>query len=150
LKEGYCRICEFFRKHPCLKSQEDFFEAKVHEGVSLRKLELILEAFGCKAKKDLIARHIRECIGIERTNEAKKESIKQKLRGFFIKPKELPSSCKHETTRQYYDMESEKVIIQCTKCHKILTSYDPEALERRMLKDKRNQILYEALRRNRK
>jgi len=151
-----CRICRFFQKYPYKLSEKELFEKKCREGTSLRKLELLLEAYGLKAKKDLIAKHIKVCMNVqvaqqrEIEKEIKKKGIRavgQKLRQFFVKP-ELPKTleCEHLRTTQFFDMGREEVFIKCLDCGKILGSYDPEENERRMERDPRNVILYNALR----
>lgn len=163
-KRGHCRICEFWKKYPYKVSDKELFEAKAREGVSLRKLELLLEAIGLKAKKDLIAKHIKVCMNVQvaQQRQVEKEikrkgigTLGQKLKGFFIRPS-LPSSsegCEHKRTRYSFDHNYSAetsdglVWIVCLDCHKVVRKFDPEESERRMKRNPRNLVIYEALRR---
>jgi len=116
---GHCRICEYWKKYPYKVSEKELFNKKCREGTSLRKLELLLEAFGLKARKDLIRKHISVCMDIQVSQQRAEEkgkhisvcmdiqvsqqraeekgikrgdlkSIGRKLNNFFIRPKEEP------------------------------------------------------------
>jgi len=152
LKKG-CRICEFFRKYPYKVNEKELFEKKCREGVSLRNLELLLEAYGCQAKKDLINRHIHECMGIEKGIQKEVKSVGKKLRNLFTKP-EIPqtSECKHLRTRYSFDHNYSSrtsdglVWIVCLECGEVISKFDPEEEERRMKKDNsKNLVLYRSL-----
>lgn len=132
-----CRICAFWEKYPYRLNDRLFFEKKCREGTSLRKLELLLESYGIRAKKDLISKHIRVCMNVQVSQQReiekgiKKEGIKRvgkKLRNFFIRPEEpkLPQACKHVATESFYDISSERIFTRCKICKALLGSADPE------------------------
>jgi len=153
-KEGYCKICQFLGDH---KYFREGFEKEVREGRSLRHLQTFLRAQGLQISKDSISNHIRKCMNLEireqRFHEKVIDKAKkpfQKLNQFWIKPSELPSECDHALTTQFMDFATERVWIKCLKCGKLLGSYDPEALEKKMESDSRNLAILEALRRRRK
>lgn len=159
-KKGYCRICEFWNKYPYKISDQEFFEAKCRQGISLRKLELLLESYGLKAKKDLINKHIHECLGIAREREIEKEvkrkTIGRKLRNFFVKPEpSLPKGCEHRRTKysfehNYSTKTSDGLVhVICLDCGAVVSKFDPELQERSMRRDPRNLVIYESLRRKR-
>lgn len=156
-----CKICRFFRETYSTKSREEIlFTQKCREGLSLRKLSLVLEALGCKANKDTVRFHIQNCLGLEireqrRTEKLieKTKKVGEKLSRFFIRP-ELPqtSECKHKRTR--YDFEnhnssmrtSDGLVWQiCLDCNQIVRKFDPEKHEKRMEKNPRNLELYRML-----
>jgi len=117
-RHGYCRICEYWTKFPYKVSEKELFNKKCREGTSLRKLELLLEAYGLKARKDLISKHIRLCMslevreqrGIERELSKEKglRGLGRKISGIFVRPEEpkLPQKCPHTST----------YILLCNKC----------------------------------
>jgi hypothetical protein len=131
-------------------------QKKCREGTSLRKLELLLEAYGLKAKKDTIQKHISICMDIQvsqqRTveKETKRKGIKklgQKLTGFFIPKREeppFPKSCPHTQTISFFDLRSERVLTKCKMCGKLLTgSVDPH---KKLKNRRRDLIIYGSLR----
>ena len=145
-----CRICRFWEKYSYRVHDKDFFEAKVRQNYSLRKLELLLESYGLKAKKDLINRHIHDCMGIESTErqEQEKEGIRNRVKQFFIRPQELPQTekCEHLRTESFWDISSERVHCRCLDCGEILGfGIDAQDNTRRMEKDSRNLLIYGAL-----
>ena len=149
-----CRICRFWEKYSYRVSERELFEKKVRESTSLRKLELLLESYGLKAKKDLINRHIHDCMGIEakeqreQEKEIKTEGIRNRVKEFFIRPQELPQTekCEHLRTESFWDISSERVHCRCLDCGEILGfGVDAQDNTRRMEKDSRNLIIYGAL-----
>ena len=153
-KQGYCKICQFLGDH---KYFREGFEKEVREGRSLRHLQTFLRAQGLQISKDSISSHIKKCMNLEireqRFHEKVIDKAKkpfQKLNQFWMKPSESPSQCKHDLTTQFFDMSSEKVYIKCSRCGKILSSFDPEHHEKKMESDSRNLAILEALRRPRK
>lgn len=153
-----CRICKFWKKYPYKLSEKHFFEAKVREGCSLRKLEVLLESYGIKAKKDLINRHIKNCMGSEvlgqRLSEKellkeKREGFTGKLRRFFNRPLPVPiPKCEHLVTENFFDMYKEVVRTRCKDCGKVLSgSIDPNSKSKRntTYRDYKSQIILEAL-----
>jgi len=130
-----CRICKFFQSHPH-KVSEEFFEQKAREGIPLRQLSLLLESYGLKVSKDLVSKHIRECLPseIREQRQAEKEhkakeskSVFKGIEDFFRPKKE---KCEHLRTMSYFDMGMERVIVQCKDCGMRLYDYDSEQEER--------------------
>jgi len=153
-KQGFCKICSWLEAH---KWNKEAFEKEVREGKSLRHLQTYLKALGLRVSKDTISAHIKRDMGLEvkeqRFHEKVIDKAKkpfQKLNQFWIKPSELPSECDHALTTQFMDFATERVWIKCLKCGKLLGSYDPEALEKKMESDSRNLAILQALRRPRK
>jgi len=153
-RKGYCRICEFWKTYPYKVSERELFNKKCREGTSLRKLELLLEAFGLKARKDLISKHIRLCMNLEVSEQrriekelAREKSFGQKVKGFFIRPKEdpiLPTECPHTNTENFFDLGSERVLTRCRKCGEILSgSFDPH---KKKTKKRNDLLILESLR----
>lgn len=157
-----CKICEFWRKYPYRLNDRLFFEKKCREGLSLRKLELLLESYGIIAKKDLISKHIRACMNVQVSQQReiekgiKREGIKvigQKLRGFFIRPELpiLPKTCEHRRTRYSFDHNYSSrtsdglVWIICLDCGEVVKKFDPQEHEERMKRDPRNRKIYRSL-----
>lgn len=149
-----CKICRFWEKFPYRVSERELFNKKCREGTSLRKLELLLEAYGLKAHKDLISKHMRVCMHVDVSTQRqiekglkKGKNIGQKLRGFFIPSKEEPmvaEACSHEVTIPVFDLNTERVFSKCRSCGKILRgSVDPH--NRRRNRD-RNLVVINALR----
>lgn len=153
-----CRICRFFEKYPYKRNDKTFFETKARQGASLRKLELLLESYGLKAKKDLINKHLKECLGFETERKIEREAkksrgvrgIPKKVKKFFVRHSEvIPQGCPHSVTVPFFSPPHERVFVKCKMCGKILTPYgiDPEEAEKRQSKDPRNKIIYASLRR---
>lgn len=155
--KNYCRICQYWRKYSYKVSEKELFEKKCRENVSLRKLELLLEAYGLQAKKDLIRKHIKNCMNLEVSEQRRKEkqlakekglkSIGKKLTGFFIPKKEdpvVPNACLHIQTRPAFDLSTEKVYAKCLKCGKVLRgSANPHGKRKARYKDR---VVLESLR----
>lgn len=154
-----CRICRFFEKYPYKRNDKTFFETKARQGASLRKLELLLESYGLKARKDLINKHLKECLGFETERKIEREAkksrgvrgIPKKVKKFFIRHSEvIPQGCLHTVTVPFFDVASEQVYVRCKMCGEILKgSIDPHEAEKRQEKDPRNWKIYESLRRRR-
>lgn len=135
-----CRICQFWERYPYRVSERELFEKKAREGVSLRKLELLLEAYGLKAKKDLISKHIKVCMNLEVSEQRqiekqiKKEKtgiskITEKISKFFIKPEVVipeRQECLHLITTKIWNFEKEGVDEFCTQCGEHLGFYEVE------------------------
>ena len=153
--EGYCRICEFWKRYPYRVSERELFNKKVREGTSLRKLELLLEAYGLKAKKDLIRKHISVCMNTEVSEQRRFEKVLQKTKDmghkakeFFIRPQPFqPPKCPHTLTETFFSVPHEGLFVKCKMCGKLLSRIpvDPEELEKRQRKDPRNLIIYRSL-----
>ena len=145
-RSGYCRICRFFGK-PYRQSEKETFEKLVREGTSLRRLEVFFLALNLKVRKDAISNHIKKCMSLEvseqRTIEKEiqkgKVTIGQKVKGFFIRPKEepiIPTECPHTVTIPFFDLSSERVRVRCRQCGKVLSgSVDPHKKQKRRRKD---------------
>jgi len=147
-RQGYCRICEFWKTYLYKVSERELFTKKAREGTSLRKLELLLEAYGLKARKDLIRTHIKNCMNLEVSEQRRIEkqlakgkglkSIGKKL-GFFIPKKEepmIPTECPHTVTIPFFDLSSERVHVRCRQCGKVLSgSADSHKKQKRRRKD---------------
>jgi len=152
-RHGYCRICEFFKKYPYKLNDKTFFEAKAKQGASLRKLELLLESYGCRSRKDLINKHLKECLGITREDRQIEKDLKhkgirkvgQKISGFFIRSKleELPKKCPHSFTTSFQSLHDGNIYTKCKDCGKILGSFDPH---RKKTKKRNNLLILESLR----
>lgn len=156
-RRGYCRICKYWNDYPYKVSERELFNKKVREGTSLRKLELLLEAYGLKARKDLIRTHIKNCMNLEVSEQRRIEkelakgkglkSIGKKLGGFFIPKKEepmIPTECPHSMTVPFFDLGSERVHVRCRQCGKVLSgSADPHKKQKRRCRDL---IIYGSLR----
>ena len=155
-KKGFFRICSFFQKYPYKLNDRTFFETKARQGASLRKLELLLESYGLKAKKDLINKHLKECLGFETERkierDAKKsrglKSVSRRLGKFsgFIKLKEepIPQKYPHNQTIHFFDLSSERIYVKCKSYGEILNrNMDPHRKQRR---DRRNLVIYRSLR----
>lgn len=152
-RHGYCRICEYWRAHPYKVSERELFNKKVREGTSLRKLELLLEAYGLKAKKDLINKHIQECMGLEAKAQRnieksiQREGLKRvtrRVKSFFVRPKleELPKECSHTVTTSFLSMHDGNIYTKCLECGKILGSFDPH---KKKTKRKNDLLILESL-----
>ena len=150
-----CRICKFWDKYPYRISDKELFEKKIREGTSLRKLELLLEAFGLKARKDLINRHIHECMDTEvhtqrRIEKKLKQGIGKRIQEYFTRPREEdPLECPHTLQIPFFDILDEQVKSRCQLCGKIISNYgiDPHETRTRQLRDPRNRLIYDSLRR---
>jgi hypothetical protein len=152
-EKGYCKICAFFNHAKWLS---EGFQKKAAEGSSLRILKAYLEGLGCKVDLKTISSHLEHMDYQIITQRKHEKSLRkkttdsiQKLRDFF-KPQETPSpleGCRHIQTAQFYDIACEKVFVRCSDCGAILGGgIDPEENEKRMNRDPRNVILYNALR----
>jgi len=151
-----CRICKFFRKYPYKLSEKHFFEKAVREGKSLRKLEFLLQSYGVGAKKDLINRHIKECMSSEVSSQRQSEKgiLKEKrggftgkLRSIFNRP--LPvliPKCEHKFTESFFDVYKEVVRTKCKDCGKVLSgSVNPNIASKKREKNYANWVVLEAL-----
>lgn len=147
-RKGYCRICEFWKTYPYKVSERELFDKKCREGTSLRKLELLLEAYGLKARKDLIRKYIKNCMNIEVSEQRRIEKelakgkglreLGRKISGFFIKPKlELPKECSHNFTTSFQSFHDGNIYTKCLACGKVLGSFDPHSKKTK----KRNDLL---------
>jgi hypothetical protein len=153
-KIGYCRICKFFEK-PYRQSEKENFEKLVREGVSLRRLEVFFAALSLRVRKDAIASHIHNCMGIEVKEQRELEKDGQReglqrigktLREFFLPLKANPeaSECLHLNTIPFFDMQTEEVYERCQSCGKVLTgSKDPHSTPRT---EKKDLLILESLR----
>jgi len=156
VKNKPCRICRFFKKYPYKISEQEFLLKAIREGKSLRNLELLLASYGIKAKKDLINRHIKECLGIEIQSQRKAEKIQKKgilgkLGHIFNKPSPIMKpSCQHIRTESFWDSSSESVRCKCLDCKMLLSgSRDPnsDSRIRKGYRKYRNEVVLEALQR---
>ncbi len=151
-----CRICKFFRKYPYKISEKEFLEKAIREGKSLRKLELLLESYGIKAKKDLISKHIKECMSSEvlgqRLDEKqrKRKGVVGKLKHIF-KPYTKPQvECTHPKNARvaWMDQNTGNIAVQCSRCKTILGTYNPSksnSLIRKSYRRYRDETILEAL-----
>lgn len=152
-----CRICQFWEKYPYRVSERELFDKKCREGTSLRRLELLLEAYGLKAKKDLIRKHIQTCMNAQAKEQReieksiKKDGIKaihRKIKSFFVKQEEPKWLCSHTLTEVFFSLPHERLFVRCKVCGELLTPYgiDAEDLEKRQQNDPRNLVILKSLR----
>lgn len=136
--------------------KKTFFEEKVKMNLSLRKLQIYLEALGLEVDPKTISRHIKECMPIKVREQRKVEKLAkkvkspfQKLSKFFINPDlAIPKECEHLSTRKQFNMSTEELDEYCLQCGKLLASYPIERSERQ--DPRKNQILYVALKRRKR
>ena len=86
---------------------------------------MLLEAYGLKAKKDHINKHIHECMGLEvKTQRDIEKSIQReglkrvagKVKGFFIRPTEepkIPRECPHTATTSFQFFHDGNIYTKC-------------------------------------
>jgi len=153
-----CSLCKFFNE-PYNSVKKQIFEAKINEGYSLRKLRILLEAWGIQVSKDTIGRHLRNCLNVK-TKESLVRTVKEAILNekpllpehhVYVKCLSCGRPIKWSDNGEVFVVLCEKRVIDervyeiCPSCKKPISDYgyDPEQLE--ILRN--TEKLYRSLRR---